>query len=104
VLVTVTVNVDEPAYRTPPLPAASQRQFLPGPGEGLPLPSMSLYLEGVIRIEGNLLRWVMGTCVVGSMLTLVYRLQCFTAERLHLVFDQEPALGAAYPVAERTRK
>ncbi|KAI0803143.1 RIC1-domain-containing protein [Irpex lacteus] len=55
ILVTVDVNPEEIAYRTPPLPVAAQRHFLPGAGEGLPLPSMSLFLEGVIRIEGALL-------------------------------------------------
>ncbi|KAI0343994.1 RIC1-domain-containing protein [Trametopsis cervina] len=54
VLVTVDMNAEETVYRTPPLPPASQRHFLPGPGEGMPLPSLSLHLEGVIRIEGSL--------------------------------------------------
>ena len=58
ILVTVDANTEETAYRTPSLSAPAQRHFLPGAGEGLPLPSMSLFLEGVIRIEGNLIRHV----------------------------------------------
>ncbi len=34
------------------------RTFLPGPGEALPLQALVIYFEGVIQIEGNLLRWV----------------------------------------------
>jgi hypothetical protein len=33
------------------------RTFLPGPGEALPLQALVIHFEGVIRIEGNLLRW-----------------------------------------------
>ncbi|KAI0706047.1 RIC1-domain-containing protein [Cytidiella melzeri] len=55
VLVTLDVNPEEVAYRTPPSPAASQRHFLPGAGEAVPLPSMNFFLEGVIRIEGSLI-------------------------------------------------
>lgn len=52
------MNGEDIAYRTPPLPAASQRHFLPGAGEALPLPAVHLHLEGVIQIEGNLIRYV----------------------------------------------
>jgi hypothetical protein len=34
------------------------RTFLPGPGEALPLQALVIHFEGVIRIEGDLLRWV----------------------------------------------
>lgn len=30
------------------------RNFLAGPGEGLPLQSISLHFEGVVRVEGTL--------------------------------------------------
>lgn len=63
---TVDVNAEEIAYRTPPLPVAAQRHFLPGAGEGLPLPSMSLFLEGVIRIEGALIRYAVGISRAGG--------------------------------------
>lgn len=39
---------------TPKLSVAAQRQFQPGPGEGLHQ-NTSLHIEGIIRIEGNLL-------------------------------------------------
>lgn len=49
---------DEIPYKSPPLAPSAQRHFLPGPGEGLPFQSISLHLEGVIRIEGHLLTYV----------------------------------------------
>ncbi|EIM83316.1 RIC1-domain-containing protein [Stereum hirsutum FP-91666 SS1] len=55
VLVTVHYNPEETPYKTPPLGANSQRSFLPGPGEALPLQSIVLQFEGVIRVEGILL-------------------------------------------------
>ncbi|KAI0651550.1 RIC1-domain-containing protein [Trametes meyenii] len=55
VLVTVEYNAEEVPYQTPPLPANAARNFLPGAGEALPLQSLSLHLEGVIRVEGTLL-------------------------------------------------
>ncbi|KAI8995415.1 RIC1-domain-containing protein [Trametes punicea] len=55
VLVTVEYNAEEVPYQSPPLAANAARHFLPGAGEALPLQSLSLRLEGVIRIEGNLL-------------------------------------------------
>ncbi|KAI0670204.1 RIC1-domain-containing protein [Trametes maxima] len=55
VLVTVEYNAEEIPYQTPPLPTNAARNFLPGAGEALPLQSLSLHLEGVIRVEGTLL-------------------------------------------------
>ncbi|KAJ8501555.1 hypothetical protein ONZ51_g555 [Trametes cubensis] len=55
VLITVEYNAEEIPYQTPPLAANAARHFLPGAGEALPLQSLSLHLEGVIRIEGSLL-------------------------------------------------
>ncbi|KAI0639098.1 RIC1-domain-containing protein [Trametes polyzona] len=55
VLITVEYNAEEVPYQTPPLAANAARHFLPGAGEALPLQSLSLHLEGVIRIEGTLL-------------------------------------------------
>ncbi|EJD04265.1 RIC1-domain-containing protein [Fomitiporia mediterranea MF3/22] len=42
-------------YQTPPLPSNAQRHFQPGPGEALPMFSVSLSFEGVIRVDGDLL-------------------------------------------------
>lgn len=39
------------------------RTFLPGPGEALPLQALVIYFEGVIRIEGDLLRWAFSTVI-----------------------------------------
>ncbi|KAI0336149.1 RIC1-domain-containing protein [Cubamyces sp. BRFM 1775] len=55
VLITVEYNAEEVPYQTPPLAANAARHFLPGAGEALPLQSLSLHLEGVIRVEGSLL-------------------------------------------------
>ncbi|RDB29503.1 RAB6A-GEF complex partner protein 1 [Hypsizygus marmoreus] len=55
VLITVESRSDDTSYQPPPLPPNAQRSFLAGPGEGIPLPSISLLFEGVVRIEGALL-------------------------------------------------
>ncbi|KAI0963163.1 hypothetical protein AcW1_000322 [Taiwanofungus camphoratus] len=55
VLVAVDFHPDEAPYQSPPLAPTAQRHFLPGSGEALPLHSVSLHLEGVIRLEGTLL-------------------------------------------------
>ncbi|TFK93553.1 RIC1-domain-containing protein [Polyporus arcularius HHB13444] len=55
VLVSLEYNADESPYQSPPLAPNAARHFLPGAGEALPLQSLSLRLEGVIRIEGTLL-------------------------------------------------
>ncbi|KAL7285751.1 hypothetical protein ACG7TL_000860 [Trametes sanguinea] len=54
VLITVEYNAEEVPYQTPPLATNAARHFLPGAGEALPLQSLKLHLEGVIRIEGSL--------------------------------------------------
>ena len=59
-LVLVNVHYDgrptvEP-YQAPPLPVSAQRHFQAGPGEALPMFSVTLSFEGVIRVDGELLR------------------------------------------------
>lgn len=56
VLVVVEYSSNATSYRTPRLSAVAQRQFLPGPGEGSSIQSISLQFEGVIRIDGVILR------------------------------------------------
>jgi hypothetical protein len=58
VLITVRHKEDETSYEVPSLPPNTQRNFLAGPGEGVPLQAVSLIFEGVVRIEGTLLRYV----------------------------------------------
>ncbi|KAG7099576.1 hypothetical protein E1B28_001406 [Marasmius oreades] len=53
VVVNITYHSDEYVYQFQQ-PTSSQKTFLPGPGEGFPLNGVHLQLEGVIRIEGNL--------------------------------------------------
>ncbi|KAN0100860.1 RIC1 domain containing protein [Tylopilus felleus] len=55
VLVTVDCVPDAAVYQPPDIPPGVQRNFLAGPGEGLPLQSLSLSFEGVIRAEGRVL-------------------------------------------------
>lgn len=47
-------------YRPPSLSLQTMRTFLAGPGEGLPFQPVSLHFEGVVRVEGDLLRLVTG--------------------------------------------
>lgn len=56
VLVTVEHISDVVAYQPPDIPPGVQRNFLAGAGEGLPLQSLSLSFEGVVRAEGQVLR------------------------------------------------
>jgi hypothetical protein len=57
VLASLRQRLDETPYGTPRLGSSSMRTFLPGPGEALPLQALVIHLDGVIRIEGDLLRW-----------------------------------------------
>lgn len=56
VLVLVDSIPDGVVYQPPDIPLGVQRNFLAGPGEALPLQSLSLSFEGVIRAEGQVLR------------------------------------------------
>ncbi|KAF8973675.1 RIC1-domain-containing protein [Flammula alnicola] len=55
VLVSVEFSQDEMVYTSSPLPSNTQRNFLAGPGEGMPFYAVSLHFEGVVRVEGILL-------------------------------------------------
>ncbi len=54
--------MSDPVYQPPILNATAQRNFTVGPGEGLPLNPISLHFEGVIRVEGTLIK-----CVIQSL-------------------------------------
>jgi hypothetical protein len=56
ILVTVDHVLDASVYQPSHMGPSVQRNFLPGPGEGIPLQSLSLALEGVICAEGQVLR------------------------------------------------
>jgi len=58
VIVSVVYNSEETVYNSAPLPSNAQRNFLAGAGEAFPFHAISLQLEGVIRVEGILLRLV----------------------------------------------
>lgn len=55
ILVTVDYVPDASVYQPSHVGPSVQRNFLPGPGEGMPLQSLSLALEGVICAEGQVL-------------------------------------------------
>lgn len=56
VLVTVVYTPSETVYNSVPLPSNAQRNFLAGAGEGSPFHALHLQLEGVINVEGTLVR------------------------------------------------
>jgi hypothetical protein len=56
VLVTVVYTPSETVYNSVPLPPNAQRNFLAGAGEGSPIHALHLQLEGVISVEGTLIR------------------------------------------------
>jgi len=56
VLVTVVYTPSETVYNPAPLPPNAQRNFLAGAGEGPPFHALHLQLEGVISVEGTLVR------------------------------------------------
>ncbi|KAF9056469.1 RIC1-domain-containing protein [Panaeolus papilionaceus] len=55
VLVSLEFDLGEVVYESTPLPLNTQRNFLAGPGEGLPFHAINMHFEGVIRIDGTLL-------------------------------------------------
>ena len=57
-----------PVYQPPALSPASQRSFQPGPGEAHPVQSVSLHFEGVVFVEGHLLRSVSALYVLSMRL------------------------------------
>jgi hypothetical protein len=58
VIITPLYNPNEPPYQAPFDVASPEWYFLPGAGEALPLQAVSLRFEGVIKIEGNLVRHI----------------------------------------------
>lgn len=56
VLISLEFKTEQVVYNSSLLlPSNTQRNFLSGPGEGLPFNSVSLHFEGVIRVEGTLM-------------------------------------------------
>lgn len=58
VLASLHQKPDETPYGTPRLGSSSLRTFLSGPGEAISLQALVIRFEGVIRMEGSLLKWV----------------------------------------------
>lgn len=68
VLASLRQRPDETPYGAPRLGSSSMRTFLPGPGEAVPLQPLAIHFEGVIRIEGSLLRWVFSHVISANLL------------------------------------
>ena len=58
VLIAVEHQPDRPIYEVSQASRSTQRNFLAGPGEGVPFQRVHLHFEGVIRIQGSVLRYV----------------------------------------------
>ena len=56
VLVQVEHSPEETPYQDAARNSTLERHFLPGPGEGIPLPAISIKFEGIIPVDGGLLR------------------------------------------------
>ncbi len=56
ILASLHQKLDETPYGNPQLGPSTLRTFLSGPGEALPLQALVIRFEGVIRVEGYLLR------------------------------------------------
>jgi len=54
----VEYKQEEYTLKHPHVSANAQQTFLAGPGEGLPLQAINLHFEGVVRVDGELLRYV----------------------------------------------
>lgn len=55
VLVSAEYTADELVCSAPNVSVDAQRNFLAGPGEGMPMQAVKLHFEGVVRVEGELL-------------------------------------------------
>ncbi|KAL1713253.1 RIC1-domain-containing protein [Schizophyllum commune] len=55
VLIAVEHQPDRPIYEVSQASRSTQRNFLAGPGEGVPFQRVHLHFEGVIRIQGSVL-------------------------------------------------
>lgn len=80
----------------------TQRHFLYGPGENIPLQSISLRFHGIIRIEGHLVRFVTRTFFTlaappHSLTSL--SLQRISAPTSHFLLDERPTLYPTHPLA-----
>ena len=101
VLASLRQKLDETPYGTPRSGSSSMRTFLPGPGEALPLQALVIHFEGVIRIEGNLLRWV---CLLSSPL-ICLRLTSISPRKNCILFSKRnpPSIQRIpWPMADDT--
>lgn len=82
-LVSLEFDLGEVVYESTPLPVNTQRNFLAGPGEGLPFHAINMHFEGVIRIDGTLLRYVLN----GIPGTLNSPEHSVSARKRHVMFS-----------------
>ena len=91
-------NPDRAPYGTDPTSPRVQKSFQPGPGEALPLQSILLRFEGVIRVEGGLLRQVWNVTELAPANGLILG-QCISTQALRLVFHKDPTINSAHTLA-----
>lgn len=92
-------NPDEIVYASTPLPVNTQRSFVAGPGEGLPFRGVSLNFEGVVRVEGNVLRFFTPHILDLHISVDFEGMQCITTKTSCLVFHARPSHNSKYAMA-----
>lgn len=97
-LVNVSYSKDaaDAPYDASRIPRAP-KLFLPGPGEGIPLQRIVLELEGVVAIDGGILRCALSICT-RSCLPLTDR-QRVAAPNAYSVLHRGPCGGTAHTMA-----
>jgi len=102
VLVSVSYEGNGDVYSPPSLSLQTMRTFLDGPGEGLPFQPVSLHFEGVVRVEGDLLRSVRLGIIIVKLLNAL--LQCFASDDTPYVYDEQSAHYPTNALAARGRQ
>jgi hypothetical protein len=87
VLVTVVYTPSETVYNPAPLPPNAQRNFLAGAGEGSPFHALHLQLEGVISVEGTLVRSATAEISNADFEVSLFALCSVSPRRDHVIFS-----------------
>lgn len=75
----------------------TQRSFVAGPGEGLPFRGVSLNFEGVVRVEGNVLRLTI-LRILDSCIQVDLKICSVSPRRHHVLFStQDPPTIQSMP-------
>ena len=87
VLVTVVYTPSETVYDSAPLPPNAQRNFLAGAGEGPPFHALHLQLEGVISVEGTLVRSAYAEIPNSDIEISLFAMSSVSPRRDHVFFS-----------------